>query len=68
MGIRWTQTADKTTWCAAAGDLALTTSHLSSGQWMATVIGPYTDDRSPELATRVAAQNWAERMARGAAK
>jgi hypothetical protein len=62
----WTQTADKTTWCAAAGDLVLTVTKLSSGQWAATVAGPFTDERSPELGTRLAAQNWAERRAGGA--
>lgn len=64
-GIAWQQTADTRTWVAAVADVVLTVTKLSSGQWMATVVGPFTDDRSPELGTRVAAQTWATCRARG---
>jgi hypothetical protein len=60
---QWQRTADTRTWCAAAGGLVLTATKLSSGFWAATVAGPFTDERSPEVDTRVAAQQWAERTA-----
>ena len=65
-GIAWQQTADRGTWCAAVADVVLTTTRLSSGAWVSTVAGPFTDERSPELGTRVAAQAWAERRVGGA--
>ena len=62
-GIAWQQTADKSTWCAAVADVVLTVTKLSSGQWVSTVAGPFTNERSPELGTRLTAQRWAERTA-----
>jgi hypothetical protein len=59
--IRWERTPDRRTWRASAGNLVLTASRLSSGQWAATVEGQGAAERSPEFSTRIAAQGWAER-------
>jgi hypothetical protein len=58
--IVWQQTPDKGTWRAAVGDLLLTASKLSTGNWVGLVEGPGVCERSPEHRTRVQAQQWGE--------
>jgi hypothetical protein len=55
----WAQTGDKRTWSATTGSTAMLVTRLSNGKYRASV----NDARSPELATRVLAQQWAENQA-----
>jgi len=61
VSARWERTPDRATWRAASGGRLLTVSKLSNGKWRGTV----EDARSPELATRLVAQRWAEHRAGG---
>jgi hypothetical protein len=62
MAAQWAQTADRRTWCASTGSTVMTVTKTATGRWRAAV----SDARSPDLATRLAAQEWAERQAGGA--
>ena len=62
--IRWERTPDRSTWRAAAGNLLLTASRLSSGMWSAAVEGPGVVERSERpFGARLAAQRWCENRA-----
>jgi hypothetical protein len=56
---QWAQTADRRTWCASTGSTTMTVTKLTTGGWQAAVDAA----RSPELATRLTAQRWAENQA-----
>ena len=60
----WTQTADRKVWQAVKYGLTLTVTNLSTGGWVADIEGPGVARRSPLLATRSAAQTYAEVRAR----
>ena len=61
----WEKTGDPDVWRARKNGLTLTVSHLATGGWVAEIEGPgITPRRSPLLATRAAAQTWAEVNAR----
>jgi hypothetical protein len=62
----WTRTSDRDVWRAYKSGLTLTVTHLVTGGWRADIEGPGVTRRSPLLATRGAAQTWAEVNARGA--
>jgi hypothetical protein len=59
LDVRWAQTADRRTWCASTGNTVMTVTRLATGRWRAAV----EDARSPEFATRLLAQRWAENQA-----
>jgi hypothetical protein len=59
VSARWKQTPDRRTWCASDGSTVMTVTRVSTGLWAAIVGG----EKSPELATRLAAQRWAEKQA-----
>jgi hypothetical protein len=54
--LQWARTGDRRTWSASTGNTAMTVTRLSTGRWRAAV----EDARSPELATRLITQRWAE--------
>jgi hypothetical protein len=57
--MTWARTGDRRTWCASTSGTAMYVTRTSTGRWRAAV----EDARSPELATRVLAQRWAEKQA-----
>ena len=64
-GQPWAQTADRKVWRAVKYGLTLTVTNLSTGGWVADIEGPdISTRRSPLLATRSAAQTYAEVRAR----
>ncbi len=62
--IVWQQTADRRTWRAARGSVALTVTRLTSGAYQADIDSMAV--RAPEFRTRLAAQAWAEERSRTA--
>jgi hypothetical protein len=58
----WTQTSDRNTWRAYRGGFVLTVSRLAVDRWQAVAERGDTSERSPVIATRLAAQAWAERQ------
>ena len=59
----WERTADRAVWRASRNGLLLTVSRLAGGGWQATAESPNVTERSPVLATRLAAQRWADSRA-----
>ena len=62
----WARTSDRSTWRAYKRGLMLTVTRLAGDGWMAIVEGENVTERSPVLATRLAAQRWADSRAGGA--
>jgi hypothetical protein len=62
----WTRTPDRAVWRAYKGGLVLTVTRLAANGWQAVAEGKGVTERSPTLATRLAAQRWAESRAGGA--
>ncbi len=63
----WTRTPDRAVWRAYKGGLVLTVTRLAANGWQAVAEGKGVTERSPALATRLAAQRWADnRRASGA--
>ena len=61
----WAPTGDRNVWRARKNGLTLTVTRLVTGGWVAEIEGPgITTRRSPLLATRGAAQTYAEVRAR----
>ncbi|HEX3960811.1 MAG TPA: hypothetical protein VHZ03_30020 [Trebonia sp.] len=59
MSARWERTPDRTTWCASTGSTVMAVTRVNTGLWVAMV----DSARSPELATRLTAERWAENQA-----
>jgi len=53
-------------WRAHKNGLMLTVTRIGANHWVATVEGEGICERSPALATRLAAQRWADSRAGGA--
>jgi hypothetical protein len=62
----WTRTSDRSTWRAYRGGWVLTVTRLGVDSWQAVAEREDTTERSPAIASRLAAQAWAERQAGGA--
>jgi len=62
----WARTSDRSVWRAYKSGLVLTVTRLIGGGWQAVIEGPGVTERSPVLATRLAAQRWADSRAGGA--
>jgi hypothetical protein len=56
----WARSSRREVWRAYRGGLVLAVTHLVGGGWEAEVEGPGVRDRSGVLATRMAAQRWAD--------
>jgi hypothetical protein len=61
----WTRTSDRAVWRAYKNGLVLTVTRLAVDCWQAVAEGPGVTERSPVLATRLAAQRWADSRASG---
>jgi len=59
----WARSSQRGVWRAYCGGLVLTVTQLVGDGWEAEVEGPGVRDRSGVLATRLAAQSWADRKA-----
>ena len=55
-------------WRAYKGGLVLTVTRLAANGWQAVAEGKGVTERSPALATRLAAQRWADSRARSPLK
>ena len=62
----WTRTSDRSVWRAYKNGLVLTVTRLTVDGWRTDVEGPGITERSPVMATRLAAQRWADSRAGGA--
>jgi hypothetical protein len=63
----WARTLARNVWRAYKGGLVLTVTRVADGTgWAATVESPNITERSGVLATRIAAQRWADNRASGA--
>jgi hypothetical protein len=62
----WARTSDRFTWRAYRNGLVLTVIRLGVDHWQAIVEGEGVIERSPALASRTAAERWAENRADGA--
>jgi hypothetical protein len=63
-GITWQQTADKTTWQAAADrSVVLTVTRSADGTFSALAEGPGISDRASGFGRRSLAQSWAAQRA-----
>jgi hypothetical protein len=63
----WARTSDRNVWRAYKSGLVLTVTRVADGSgWQATVESPNVAERSGVLATRLAAQRWADSRAGGA--
>ena len=62
----WARTSDRNVWRAYRAGLVMTVTRFADGSgWQATLEGPSTAERSGVLATRLAAQSWADNRAGG---
>jgi hypothetical protein len=59
----WARTSSRHVWRAYKGGLVLTVSFQAPDHWVATVEGKGVTGRSRALATRLAAQRWADSRA-----
>jgi hypothetical protein len=62
----WARTSDRAVWRAYKSGLVLTVTRIAEGSgWQATVESSNATERSGVLATRLAAQSWADSRAGG---
>jgi hypothetical protein len=62
----WARTSDRHVWRAYKNGLMLTVTRIGVDHWVAVVEGKGVTERSRALATRLAAQRWADGRAGGA--
>ena len=61
----WARTSDRHVWRAYKNGLMLTVTGIGANHWVAVVEGEGGYERSPAIATRLAAQRWADIRAGG---
>ncbi len=59
----WARSSEHGVWKAYKNGLELTVTHLAGGSWQAEAEGPGVSERSDAFATRLAAQEWCDRLA-----